>query len=55
MNTIIMGATSGIGYEVAKLLAQRGWRVGVAEVSKSETVAAAYDDMQKHIKETFDY
>ena len=30
MNTIIMGATSGIGYEVAKLLAQRGWRVGVA-------------------------
>lgn len=31
------------------------WRVGVAEVSKSETVAAAYEDMQKHIKETFDY
>lgn len=31
------------------------WRVGVAEVSKSETVAAAYDDMQAHIKETFDY
>lgn len=31
------------------------WRVGVAEVSKSKTVAAAYDDMQKHIKETFDY
>ena len=31
------------------------WRVGVAEVSKSETVAAAYADMQKHIKETFDY
>lgn len=31
------------------------WRVGVAEVSESETVAAAYEDMQKHIKETFDY
>ncbi|MDY6099157.1 MAG: SDR family NAD(P)-dependent oxidoreductase [Bacteroidaceae bacterium] len=36
MNTIIMGATSGIGYEVAKLLAQRGWRVGVA--GRRETV-----------------
>lgn len=31
------------------------WRVGVAEVSKSETVAKAYEDMQAHIKETFDY
>lgn len=31
------------------------WRVGVAEVSESETVAAAYDDMQAHIKQTFDY
>ena len=31
------------------------WRVGVAEVSKSETVARAYEDMQSHIKETFDY
>ncbi len=31
------------------------WRVGVAEVSKSETVAAAYEDMQKNIKKTFDY
>lgn len=27
---IVMGATSGIGYEVAMLLAQRGWKVGVA-------------------------
>lgn len=27
---IIMGATSGIGYEVARILAQRGWKVGVA-------------------------
>lgn len=29
-SAIVMGATSGIGYEVAMLLAQRGWRVGVA-------------------------
>lgn len=27
---IVMGATSGIGYEVARVLAQRGWTVGVA-------------------------
>lgn len=27
---IVMGATSGIGYEVARLLAQKGWKVGVA-------------------------
>ena len=31
------------------------WRVGVAEVSESETVAAAYSDMQNNIKKTFDY
>ena len=31
------------------------WRVGVAEVSKSESVRVAYDDMQKNIKKTFDY
>lgn len=31
------------------------WRVGVAEVSKSESVRAAYNDMQKNIKKTFDY
>lgn len=31
------------------------WRVGVAEVSKSERVAAAYADMQAHIRDTFDY
>ena len=29
-NAIVLGATSGIGYEVAKLLARRGWEVGVA-------------------------
>lgn len=27
---IVMGATSGIGMEVALLLAERGWRVGIA-------------------------
>lgn len=27
---IVMGATSGIGYEVARVLAMRGWSVGVA-------------------------
>ena len=27
---IVMGATSGIGQEVARLLARRGWQVGVA-------------------------
>lgn len=31
------------------------WRVGVAEVSKSERVAKAYVDMQAHIRDTFDY
>ena len=29
-NAIVMGATSGIGYEVARVLAMRGWSVGVA-------------------------
>ncbi len=27
---IVMGATSGIGREVARLLAERGWKVGIA-------------------------
>lgn len=30
MNAIVMGATSGIGMEVAKILAKRGWKVGIA-------------------------
>lgn len=31
------------------------WRVGVAEVSKSEKVAEAYRDMKENIEKTFDY
>lgn len=31
------------------------WRVGVAEVSTSETVAKAYAEMQENIAKTFDY
>ena len=27
---VVMGATSGIGMEVALLLAKKGWRVGIA-------------------------
>ena len=27
---VIVGATSGIGYEVAKLLVSEGWRIGIA-------------------------
>ena len=29
-SAIVMGATSGIGREVAQILAKRGWRIGVA-------------------------
>lgn len=29
-SAIVVGATSGIGYAVSEVLAQRGWRVGVA-------------------------
>ena len=29
-SAVVMGATSGIGHEVALLLAQRGWKVGIA-------------------------
>ena len=30
MKAIIIGATSGIGQEVAKLLVQQGWHIGIA-------------------------
>ena len=43
------------GYGAKSYTIRTSDELGVAEVSKSETVAAAYADMQKHIKETFDY
>lgn len=36
---IVMGATSGIGMEVAKLLAERGWQVGIASLSSLPHIA----------------
>ena len=38
---IVMGATSGIGMEVAKLLAAKGWQVGIAG-TKGLGAAPAY-------------
>lgn len=42
---IVMGATSGIGMEVAKLLAERGWQVGIAgrRVDRLEAVMWSHD------------
>ena len=39
---IIMGASSGIGHEVARLMIERGWTVGVAarRVDKLEELRA---------------
>lgn len=37
---IIIGATSGIGQEVARILVQQGWRIGIA--GRREDVFAAY-------------
>ena len=41
---IVMGATSGIGMEVAKCLAENGWSVGVAGRRKQrlEELVSAY-------------
>ena len=36
---IIVGASSGIGYEVARLLLQEGWRLGLA-ARRTETLEA---------------
>ena len=42
---IVMGATSGIGMEVAKLLAKQGWQVGIAgrRIERLETVKRSQD------------
>ena len=42
---IVMGATSGIGMEVAKLLAERGWLVGIAgrRVERLEAVKQSHE------------
>ena len=41
-SAIVMGATSGIGYEVAIILARRGWRIGVA--GRREDILAKMSD-----------
>lgn len=45
MKAIVMGATSGIGMEVAKLLAERGWKVGIAgrRVDRLEMLKASQE------------
>ena len=42
---IVMGASSGIGMEVAKLLAEREWQVGIAgrRVDRLEAVMWSQD------------
>lgn len=43
MKAIVIGATSGIGLEVAKLLAAKGWQVGIAgrRTGRLEEIAAS--------------
>ncbi len=41
---IVMGATSGIGMEVARLLAERGWKVGIAGRRKERLDAVMKDN-----------
>lgn len=45
-NAVIVGATSGIGYEVALLLLQDGWKIGIAgrRKEKLEALKALYPD-----------
>lgn len=42
---IVMGATSGIGMEVAKLLAEQGWQVGIAgrRVERLEAIKQSHE------------
>ena len=42
---IIVGASSGIGYEVARLLLQEGWRLGLA-ARRTETLEALRREFQ---------
>lgn len=49
---IIIGATSGIGQEVAKLLIQQGWHIGIAgrreeALQELQTIAPAQIEIQK--------
>lgn len=49
---IIIGATSGIGQEVAKLLIQQGWRIGIAgrredALKQMQTIAPTQIEMEK--------
>lgn len=45
---IIVGASSGIGYEVARLLLQEGWRLGLA-ARRTETLEALRREFQDQI------
>ena len=46
---IVMGATSGIGMEVAKLLAGNGWQVGIAgrRVERLEALTQEVNERSK--------
>ena len=48
---IVMGASSGIGMEVAKLLAERGWQVGIAGSTKvgDHVIMAGQTGVNGHI------
>lgn len=45
---IIVGASSGIGYEVARLLLQEGWRLGLA-ARRTETLEALRGEFQDQV------
>ena len=45
---IIVGASSGIGYEVARLLLQEGWRLGLA-ARRTETLEALRREFQDQV------
>jgi len=45
-NAIIVGASSGIGYELAKLLLEKGWQVGAAarRIDRFDELKSAFSD-----------